>query len=108
MVVGRGDSEELARGEIGQVQGQGGGRGSEDLERWEKCKGSEVARLERWENGEVKRWEVPSFIQEEGRHRLSPKFHLFVSDVDQQWNKGAGQAQDYLALPEEWENSPYI
>ena len=41
-----------------------------------------------------------------GGHRVSSRFHLFVSDVDQQWNKGAGQAQDYLAWPEEWKDSP--
>ena len=37
--------------------------GSEEVERWERCEGSEVAR---WENGEVARWEVPGFIQEWG------------------------------------------
>ena len=35
------------------------------------------------------RWEVPGVIQEWG-HRVSPRFNLFVSDVDQQRNKGAG------------------
>ena len=38
-----------------------GGVGSEEMARWERCKGSEVAK---WENGEVPRWEVPDFIQE--------------------------------------------
>ena len=23
-------------------------------------------------------------------HMVGPRFHIFVSDVDQQWNKGAG------------------
>ena len=55
------------------------------MARWERCKGSEVAR---WENGEVTRWEIPGFIQEWGTW-VSPRFHLFVSDVDQQQNKGA-------------------
>ena len=41
--------------------GWGGGVGSEEMARWERCKGSEVAK---WENGEVPRWEVPDFIQE--------------------------------------------
>ena len=41
--------------------GGGGGVGSEEMARWERCKGSEVAK---WENGEVPRWEVPDFIQE--------------------------------------------
>ena len=30
---------------------------------------------------------------------MAPRFHLFVSDVDQQ-NKEAGWVQDYLAWPE--------
>ena len=29
-----------------------------------KVQGREVARWERWENGEVARWKVPGFIQE--------------------------------------------
>ena len=29
-----------------------------------KGKGSEVAKWERWEKGDVVRWEVPGFIQE--------------------------------------------
>ena len=37
--------------------------------------------------------------------RMAPKFHLFVSDVDQR-NKGAGWVQDYLAWPERWKDSP--
>ena len=32
-------------------------------------------------------------------HRVAPRFHLFVSDVDQ-WNEGAGWVQDYFAWPE--------
>ena len=39
------------------------GGGSEEVERWERCEGSEVARLE---NGEVAKWEVLGFIQEWG------------------------------------------
>ena len=37
------------------------GVGSEEVARWGRCEGSEVAR---WENGEVARWEVPGFIQD--------------------------------------------
>ena len=47
------------------------------------------------------------FIQERGtQHRVSPRFHLFDSDVDQQWNEGVGEVQDYLAWPEGWKDSP--
>ena len=36
---------------------------------------------------------------------MSPRFHLFVSDVDQQQNKGAGWVQDYLVWPQGWKDS---
>ena len=35
---------------------------------WERWEGSEVARCEWWESGEVGRWEVPGFIQGWGTH----------------------------------------
>ena len=41
-----------------------------------------------------------------GGHRVSPRFHLFVSAVDQQWKEGAGEVQDYLAWPQGWKDSP--
>ena len=31
---------------------------------------------------------------------MSPRFHVLVSDVDQQWNEGTGWVQDYLAWPQ--------
>ena len=48
---------------------------------------------------------IPKF--KGGGCRVAPRFHLFVSDVDQQ-NKGAGWVQDYLAWPERWKDSPQI
>ena len=47
-----------------------------------------MVRWERWESREMARWQVPGFIQEWGTQ--GPRFHLFVSDVDQQRNEGAG------------------
>ena len=38
---------------------------------------------------------------------MRPRFHLFVSDVDQQWKKGVGWVQDYLAWPQGLKESPY-
>ena len=59
---------------------------------WEKWD-SEVAGWERLESSKVARWEVPGFnLRVEGR-RVGPRFHLFVSDVNQR-NKGAGCCQD--------------
>ena len=31
-----------------------------------------------------------------GGHRVSPRFHFLVFDVDQQWQEGKGWVQDYL------------
>ena len=49
----------------------------------------------RWQGGKGRRvvkWQGGRFLVlfKCGGHRMSPRFHLFVSDVDQQWNKGAG------------------
>ena len=40
-----------------------------------------------------------------GRRRLSPRFHLFVFDVNQR-KKGTGYIQDILTWLQEWEDSP--
>ena len=56
---------EVVRSWRGGKSARGGGRGgSEELARWERCEGNEVAWREKWENGKVVRWEVPGFIQE--------------------------------------------
>ena len=61
--------------------GGGGGGGSEEVARWERCKDSEVAK---WQGGRF------LVLFKSGGHRVSHRLHLFVSDVDQQQNKGAG------------------
>ena len=50
--------------------------------RWERWKANEVARWERWR---VVRWEGGRFLVlfSDGEHRVSPRFYLFVSDVNQ-------------------------
>ena len=63
-----------------------------------------VARLERWEGDETGKWEVPGSFKGGGL-RMSPRFHRFVSDVNQ-GNKGAGWLQDFLAWPQRWKGSP--
>ena len=63
-----------------------------------------MARWERREINGVARWEVPGFIQMWGC-RVSPRFHLFVSDVNQR-NEGAGCVQDVLVWLQEWKDSP--
>ena len=60
--------------------------------RWQGGKG---ARVVRWQGVKVRRvvkWQGGRFLVlfKSGRHRVSPRFHLFVSEVDQQLNEGAG------------------
>ena len=38
-----------------------------------------------------------------GGHKLSPRFHLFVSDVNQ-GNKEVRWVQNFLACPQEWKD----
>ena len=73
--------------------------------RLEKLEGTPVTSWQRftggkglvrmWQGGKGRRvvkWQGGRFLVlfKCGGHRVSPRFHLFVSDVDQQWNKGAG------------------
>ena len=55
---------------------------SEKVARWERCE-----RV----GGRVVKWQGESFLVlfKTGEHRVSPRFHLFVSDVDQQRKEGA-------------------
>ena len=39
-----------------------------------------------------------------GGHKMSLRFYLFVSDVNQ-GNKGLGWVQDFLARPQGWKDS---
>ena len=39
---------------------------------------------------------------------MCPRFHLFVSDVDQQLKEGGGWVQGHLARPQGWKDSPKI
>ena len=66
------------------------GAGSEEVARWERCE-----MVVRWQGGKGRRvvkWQGGSFLVsfKSGGHMVSPRFHLFVSDVDQQRNEGAG------------------
>ena len=47
------------------------------------------------ERSQVASWKFPVLFKSR-RHMVSPRFHLFVFEFDQQWNEGAGQVQDYL------------
>ena len=47
--------------------------------RWQGEKGGRVVK---WKGGRL------LVLFKSGGHMVSPRFHLFVSDVDQQWNEG--------------------
>ena len=82
-------------------------RRDEKVVRWQFGKGGRVVRWQGRKDGRVVRWQggrfLVSFKGEGCRVRL--RFHLFVSDVNQQ-NEGAGCVQDIFAWPQEWKDSP--
>ena len=49
-------------------------------------------RLQSGKGWTVMKWEGGRYLVlfGSGGHMVSPRFHLFVSDVDQQWNEGGG------------------
>ena len=57
---------------------------------WEGGKGGRIMRWQGGKGGRVVRWEGGRFLvlSKGGEHWVSPKFYLFVSDVNQR-NKGA-------------------
>ena len=88
------EGSELARWERwenSEVARSDGWDGSEvaSSERWD---GSEVTKWERWE-GRVVRWQSGRFLVlfEDGRRRVSPRFDLFVSDLNETKVQGVGK-----------------
>ena len=75
--------------------------------RWEGEKAGRVVRWQGGKAGRVVRWEVGRFLVllKGGGCRVSPIFHIFVSDVNQ-GNEGAGWVQDFLVWPQGWKDSP--
>ena len=62
-----------------------------DVGSWERWSGWVVMRWQGGKGARVVRWQGGRFLVlfKIGRHRVSPIFHLFVSDIDQQQNKVA-------------------
>ena len=101
-----------------------------EVARWERWENSEVAQSdrregskvsiwERWDRG-IERWHGKkdgrvarcqggrfAVLFKCGRRRVRPRFHLFVSDANQQ-NERAWCVQDILAWLQEWKDSPWI
>ena len=63
-----------------QVGKGGGGRGV--VRRWQGEKGARVVRWQGGKGGRMVKWQGGRFLVlfKSGGHRLSPRFHLFVSD----------------------------
>ena len=65
--------------------------------RWQGGKGGKVVRWQGWKGGRMVRQKSGRylFFFKDGEHKMSPRFHLFVSDVNQE-NAGVGCVQDFL------------
>ena len=59
--------------------------------KWQDGKGGKVVRWQGGKGGRMVRQKVGSYLAlfKDGGHKMSPRFHLFVSDVNQV-NKGEG------------------
>ena len=65
--------------------------------RWQVEKGGRVVRWQGGKGGRVVKWQGQRFLvlSKGGCCKVSPRFHLFVSDVDQR-SEGAEWVQEYL------------
>ena len=72
---------------------------------WEGGKDGRAVSWEGGKDGRAVRWQGKRFLVlfKSGGRRLCPRFHLFVSDVNQP-NEGAGWLQDYLVRPQGWKD----
>ena len=63
--------------------------------------------MARWERGKMVRQKGGRYLVlfKGGGHKMSPRFHLFVSDVNQ-WNEEVRWVQDFLAWPQGWKDFP--
>ena len=75
--------------------------------RWQGGKGGKVVRWQGEKGGRMVRQKVERYLVlfKDGGHKMSPRFHLFVSDVNQ-GNKRVVWVQDFLAWPQGWKNCP--
>ena len=78
------------------------------LVRWEDGEGDNVVMWQGGKGGKVVRWHGGRMVRQKCRRYLvlfkgggcnmSPRFHLFVADVNQ-GNEGVGWVQDFLVWP---------
>ena len=75
--------------------------------RWQGGKGGKVVRWQGGKGGRMVRQKGWRYLVlfNDGGHKMSLRFHLFVSNVNQRY-EGVGWAQDFLARPQEREDSP--
>ena len=62
------------------------------MKMWQGGKGERVLRWQGGKGRRVVKWQGGSFLVllKSGEHMVSPRFHLFISDVDQLQNEGVG------------------
>ena len=102
---------------MGGWRGREGGK-SGRLARWEGGEGGRVVRRQDGKGRKVVRWQGGKggrmvrqkggryvVLFKSGGHKMSPKFHLFVSDIDQ-GNEEVRGVQDFLAWSQGWKDSP--
>ena len=87
------------------VRWEGGEGGT--VVRWQDGKGGKVVTWQGEKGGRMVRQKSGSYLVlfKDRGHKISPRFHLFVSDVNQR-NKGVRWVQDFLPWPQGWKNSP--
>ena len=83
-----------------------GGEGGRVV-RWQGGKGGKVVRWQSRKGGRMVRQKVGRYLVlfKGGRRNMSPRFHLFVSGVNQR-NKGVGWVQNFLVWSHGWKDSP--
>ena len=74
---------------------------------WEDGEGGRIVSWQGGKGGRIVKWQGGKFLVllKGGGCRVSPRFYLFISDVDQR-NAGTGLVQDYLAWLQRWKDYP--
>ena len=92
-------------GKVRRVVRWQGGKGGRIM-RWKSWRGGRVVRWQGRESGRVVKWQSERFlVLFKGVRRVSPRFYLFGSDVDER-NKGAVWVQNYVAWSQMWKDFP--
>ena len=91
----------------GRIVSWEGGKGGRLIVCWESGEGGRVVRWQGGKSGRMVRQKGWRYLVlfKDGKHKMSPRFHFFVSNVNQ-GNKGVGWIQGFLAWLQRWKDSP--